>query len=138
MVKLLLRFFYLFIFFYWVFFHDHSRITKLQGKADGISLTPHYSLFQMKIIASVTKSSHQDRGLCLFFTASVTKSSHQDRYLFFSYTSTLLICRNIKSYCDCYFPQKIRPLITVQLYVAWDYSSMRVGFNMTNKRHTLL
>ena len=35
-----------FIFFFflsiWVFFHDHSRITGLQGKGEGISLTPHY------------------------------------------------------------------------------------------------
>ena len=26
----------------WVFSHDHSRITGLQGKGKGISLTPHY------------------------------------------------------------------------------------------------
>ena len=26
----------------WVFFHNHSRITGLQGKGKGISLTPHY------------------------------------------------------------------------------------------------
>ena len=26
----------------WVFFHDHSRTTGLQGKGEGISLTPHY------------------------------------------------------------------------------------------------
>ena len=26
----------------WVFFHEHSRITGLQGKEEGISLTPHY------------------------------------------------------------------------------------------------
>ena len=26
----------------WVFSHDHSRITGLQGKRKGISLTPHY------------------------------------------------------------------------------------------------
>ena len=26
----------------WVFSHDHSRITGLQGKGEGISLTPHY------------------------------------------------------------------------------------------------
>ena len=26
----------------WVFAHDHSRITGLQGKGEGISLTPHY------------------------------------------------------------------------------------------------
>ena len=26
----------------WVFFHDHLRTTGLQGKREGISLTPHY------------------------------------------------------------------------------------------------
>ena len=26
----------------WVFFHEHSRITGLQEKGEGISLTPHY------------------------------------------------------------------------------------------------
>ena len=32
----------MFFFTIWVFFHDHSRITGLQGKGEGISLTPHY------------------------------------------------------------------------------------------------
>ena len=31
-----------FFFSIWVFFHEHSRITRLQGKGEGISLTPHY------------------------------------------------------------------------------------------------
>ena len=31
-----------FFFSMWVFFHEHSRITGLQGKGEGISLTPHY------------------------------------------------------------------------------------------------
>ena len=31
-----------FFFSIWVFFHDHSPITGLQGKGEGISLTPHY------------------------------------------------------------------------------------------------
>ena len=31
-----------FFFSMWVFFNDHSRITALQGKGEGISLTPHY------------------------------------------------------------------------------------------------
>ena len=26
----------------WLFFHEHSRIKGLQGKGEGISLTPHY------------------------------------------------------------------------------------------------
>ena len=31
-----------FFFFIWVLFHKHSRITGLQGKGEGIPLTPHY------------------------------------------------------------------------------------------------
>ena len=31
-----------FFFSIWIFFHNHSRITRLQGKGEGISLTPHY------------------------------------------------------------------------------------------------
>ena len=31
-----------FVFFIWVFFHNHPWITGLQGKREGISLTPHY------------------------------------------------------------------------------------------------
>ena len=29
-------------FFVWVFFHEHSQITVLQGKGEGIPLTPQY------------------------------------------------------------------------------------------------
>ena len=29
------------IFSIWVFFHEHSRITGVQGKGEGVSLTPH-------------------------------------------------------------------------------------------------
>ena len=35
---------YIYIYIYisiWLFFHEHSRITGLQGKGEGISLTPH-------------------------------------------------------------------------------------------------
>ena len=36
---------FLLFFSIWVFFHEHSRITELQGKGGGgISLTPHYHL----------------------------------------------------------------------------------------------
>ena len=31
-----------FFFSMWDFFHKHSRITRLQGKGEGISVTPHY------------------------------------------------------------------------------------------------
>ena len=35
-------FFFVFFFSIWVFFHEHSRITELQGKGEGIPLTPRY------------------------------------------------------------------------------------------------
>ena len=35
-------FIFSFFFSIWVFFHEHSRITGLQGKRDGISLFPLY------------------------------------------------------------------------------------------------
>ena len=31
----------------WVFFHEHSRTTELQGKGEGISLTPHYHFYPL-------------------------------------------------------------------------------------------
>ena len=33
---------FFFFFSVWVFFHGHSRITGIQGKGEGISLTPHH------------------------------------------------------------------------------------------------
>ena len=36
-----------FFFSIWVFFDNHSRITGLQGKGEGISLTPHYHFHQL-------------------------------------------------------------------------------------------
>ena len=32
----------------WVFFHEHSQITGLQGKGEGISLTPHYHFHPLR------------------------------------------------------------------------------------------
>ena len=37
-----LSFFLSLFFSIWVFFREHSRFTGLQGKGEGISLTPHY------------------------------------------------------------------------------------------------
>ena len=33
----------------WIFFHNHWRITGLQGKGEGISLTPHYHFHPLHI-----------------------------------------------------------------------------------------
>ena len=43
----------------------------------------------------------------------------------------------IKSCCHRCFSQQIRLQITVQLYILRGYSSVRIGFNMTNKHHKL-
>ena len=59
-------------------------------------------------------------------------------YLFFYYTYTLFFCWIIKTCCDNCFPLQIRPQTTVQWYISRDYSSVRTGFNMINKRHILL
>ena len=40
-------FFFLFFFSIWIFFHEHSRITELQGKGEGFSLTPHYHFYSL-------------------------------------------------------------------------------------------
>ena len=53
----------------------------------------HASLFHMKTTGSVTKSSHEDCGLCYL------------HLYIFSYTYTLLLCWKIKSYFDRCFLQ---------------------------------
>ena len=78
----------------------------------------------MKITASVTKSSHEDRGLCYL------------HLLIFPYTYIVLFWK-MKSCCDLSFPQQIRSNTTVQLCILRAYSSVRIDFNMNHKRHTL-
>ena len=38
---------FLLFFSAWVFFHEHSRITRLQEKREGISLTPYYHFYPL-------------------------------------------------------------------------------------------
>ena len=38
---------YQFFFSIRIFFHDHSRTTGLQGKGEGISVTPHYHFYPL-------------------------------------------------------------------------------------------
>ena len=57
---------------------------------------------------------------------------------FFSHKCTLLFCWKIKSSCDPWcFPQQIRPQTTVQWYILWEHSNVRIDFSMINKGHTL-
>ena len=76
----------------------------------------------MKITTSVTKSSHQDRCPCYLHLP-----------IFFLYIHYPFLLEN-KKLCDRCFPQRIIPHNTVQLYC---YSSVRIDFNIINKRHTL-
>ena len=79
----------------------------------------------MKITASVTKSLHQDRGLC-----------YLNLLIFFLYMHSPVLLE-IKRCCDRCLSQQIRPQIFVQLYILRDYSNVRIGFNMINKRHAV-
>ena len=83
------------------------------------------SLFCMKITASVKKALIKIM-VCAMYT-----------YLFLLFTYTHLFCSKIKSWQGCCFHQQITPQTTVQLYILQDYSSVRIGLSMNNKRHTL-
>ena len=89
------------------------------------SKTPLYCLFHMKITLSVIKSCHQDHCLCYLHLPIC------------SYTYTLFFCWKKKGCCDHYLPQQTRPQTTAQLYIFQDYSSVRTGFNLIKKCHTL-
>ena len=45
-----------FFFSIWIFFHDHSRITGLQGKGKGISITPHYHFHPLHRHLDISKT----------------------------------------------------------------------------------
>ena len=83
------------------------------------------SLFHMKIAASVTKNSHQNRGPCYLHLP------------IFPYTYILLFRWKIKSCRGRCFSQQIRPLTTVQLCILQDYSSVGIVLNMNHKRNIL-
>ena len=53
------------------------------------------------------------------------------------YTSYTLFIHLHFVYIQSPFPQQIVPQNTVQLYMLRDCSSVRIGFNMINKRRTL-
>ena len=40
----------------WEFFHNHSRITGLQGKKEGISLTPHYHFHPLRRHLNISRT----------------------------------------------------------------------------------
>ena len=117
--------------YYFYFSYIYNRLNNFPGFFNIIITFEKISeellqSFHTNITASVTKSPHQDRGPCDLHL-----------HIFFSYIYTLLFCWKIKSCCDRCFPQQIGPQTTVQWYILRDYSSVRIGFNMINKCHTL-
>ena len=86
------------------------------------------TLFHMKITVSVTKSLHQNHGLCYLHLTS-----------FFSFTYTLLFCNKIKICCDWCFPQQIIPKTMIQLYIYYENILVwgLVSLSITNTTYTL-
>ena len=83
------------------------------------------NVFHIKITMSVTRNLHQDCDPCYLHLP------------IFSYTYTLLFCCKTKSCCNQCFPQQIRPQTIVELCILQNYSSVRIGFSVNNKHHTL-
>ena len=84
-----------------------------------------FSLFHMKITASVAKSLYQVQGRCYLHFP-----------IFFLYMHSLFFWK-IKICSDRCFHQQIRLQTTVQWYIVRDYSSAKIVFNIINKCHTL-
>ena len=97
--------------------------TKIGNYGSFFTLLP---LPHMKITAKVTKSLHQDCGPCFLHLA-----------ILFLYMHFRLLLK-IKSCCICCFSQQTSRLQTNgQLYILQGCSSVKSGFNMINKCHTL-
>ena len=81
---------FLFVFSIWVFFHNHSRITRLQEKG-GISLTPHYHFHPLHRHLDISQAITAGRSPLRIGSSSWTRT----RNLWFS-LSTKLISQNEK------------------------------------------
>ena len=105
-------FFKLCDFFYffsvWIFFHEHLRITGLQGKGEGISLTPHYHFYLL----------HRYLDIIQVITAESSPlhiaSSRMNREPLFSDCKSLTtkLCalkwQQIAQSIPCCFPDKVK------------------------------
>ena len=56
--------FIIYLFSIWDFFHNHSRITRLQGKGEGISLIPHYHFHLLHRLLDIARQLLQRAHLC--------------------------------------------------------------------------
>ena len=90
------------------------------SKSDQINCQEAHLLqsFHMKITASVKKRLHQDCSPCYLHL-----------HIFFYIHSRC---------CNHSFPLEIRLQNTIQIYILREYFSVRIGFNMNNKCHSLL
>ena len=76
-----------------IFFHEHSRITGLQGKGKGISLTPHYHLH-------TASACHSHALICLSYVLVLCQQYLNRMYLYIIRMS--FICQSYEQVCHPY------------------------------------
>ena len=115
---------YFFFFSIWVFFYEHSRITGLQGKGEGISLTPQYHFHPL----------HRHLDISRAFTAESSPLHIVTSIIFISIRP--LLRQNKKMLRSLFFLRKLDhgPLFS---YIYYETILVGIGFSMNNKRHIL-
>ena len=64
-----------FFFSIWVFFHEHSQITGLQGKGEGTSVTPHDHFHPLHIHLNISQAITA-KGSPLHIASSLTPTGN--------------------------------------------------------------
>ena len=84
-------FFVCFFFSIWIFFHDHSRITGLQGKGEGLSLTPyyHFTRFTDTLVSERKPLTTKPRSLLRMLNYANSTSGYEN-WCFFILSSLML------------------------------------------------
>ena len=104
-----LRFSRCFFFNIWVFFHEHSRITGLQGKAEGISLTSRYRFHPLY--------RHLDISWAITAESSplhIASSRTRTRNLWFPSVS-----RRVNRLNGCILTLRLNHEICLYIYMSW-------------------
>ena len=60
----------------WVFYHDHSRITGLQEKGEGITLTPHYHFHPLHRHLDISRAITTESSPSLHIDSSRTRTGN--------------------------------------------------------------
>ena len=85
--------FFLFVCFFsiWIFFHDHSQITGLQGKGEGLSLTPyyHFTRFTDTLVSERKPLTTKPRSLLRMLNYANSTSGYEN-WCFFILSSLML------------------------------------------------